>query len=63
MDNEYEELWKAFKIRIINAREFSLRNDVTLEQLLQVMQAYENHFIKPKEEAELKEFLEEKGLE
>ena len=61
--NEYETLWNEFKNRLAMAREYSIRQDVTIEHVMQLAIAYENHFIKPKEDKGLEEFLDEKGLE
>lgn len=50
MDNEYEVLWNEFKNRILQAREVSIRQDVLIEHVVQLMKVYEDHFIVPKEE-------------
>ena len=58
MDNEYEILWNEFKNRIALAKEYSIRQDLAIDHIIELIVVYEKHFIKPKDvNAEIKEEL------
>ena len=61
--NVYEEMWKELKARIGLAGQYSLRQEVLLQDVANLIVAYENHFAEKIKEEQDKEIKEETGLD
>ena len=59
----YEEMWKSMVQRLINANQYSIRQDVTVQDIINLMAAFEEHFADELKELEDKEIKDELDLD
>lgn len=59
----YETMWKEFKSRIALAKEYSIRQDLSIQDVINLIVAYENHFAEELKEAENEKVKEDTGLD
>jgi hypothetical protein len=55
----YEEMWKGLITRLLNAQKFSIRQEVTIQDMMNLMGAFEEHYSVQLKELEDKQIEEE----